>query len=1304
MERKLLFLFLIFLIGILNAQPNREWVSNYATNYVNHWHNFADCHVTTDNLGNIYVAANNQNWIPIPGVYEEEIVLLKYNPQGQLLWSVRENNGIVYGLAVDINGNVYVTGSSYTPDTTISYINYNIITIKYNTFATREWVAYYDNGSLQGNAITVDLEGNVYVTGSGSLPSSPSSNCITLKYDSVGSQKWVKTISGIGNAISVDNSGGVYVVGGFTNATNDDLMIVKYDANNGDQLTVLSYNGPGNGLDRAIDMKIDNEGILHILGTSLGNGTSFDFVTIKIDIRTLPFQVYWIKRYDSNSNWDNPAALSLDSEGNVFVSGRTLQTGGLESGIVLLKYNPGGQEQWVRVKTIDPGEENRAYSVANDNAGNVYVSGASRSPGASYSKFVIIKYNSAGDEEWTDIYIDSSSLESSGIAFNATAGMDGGIVVTGSVLISNASNFYRDIVTIKYSQDNNNEPPINLTYELETHSLKWNKSPSANVINQLVFKQEYDPWTQTAGPWLSVADSGGLLTTDKSEWVIRTSGFYNFKIGAIFESDTLYTDSIFVNIGYRLRKIENSEVIAYNIETDAFKLINNSDNWPQAWWSQFNYSNPLLYLPVLPFNRKPDSTYVDWHLFADIIGDDQAYLSTTLNYARLFPAILWGRITGPFKGACAGFSITSLLGFYKNPEYLSQFPYMVNKEPGSIPKTDDNARKVINHLQNTQSFKYPSELVYEPADSINRTPNYLLQRLMEIFSDYENTELDQYISLYTGSGLHAVLPIAVSKNDFVPNRYDIYVYDSNHPNEYNFILIFNEENTWLFPDFLTDMSTGIALEGPLTSRLGILSIDPDYTAPENPSAKYSDKLLTSTTGTVYTSGSSSVSVLVDNETLAGYDIVNNIPVSFDNSIIEATDGILRAPKGYYIPIGETSVSFSDQIEGSSAHLMFQSLSGNYYLAERSDGAGLNETEVLELNEEGFSYLNNDNVNKTISLTSVFEDSSQSKLAKISGLGIGMNEVISLSLEEDEVNLKNIGEAKTYSIDLLYATAEEQLEFYNSSVSITTNTTHYIQPDWNHIDSSSLTILIDLGSDGTIDDTLVVYSQSISINAKVYLQGPYSSGLMSTVLKDQNQIPTAQPYNVEPWLYEGTENVSQIPEGVVDWVLLELRENETTSSYKRAAFLRSDGKLVDLDGISNVSFTDAVSAEYYLVITHRNHLPVMTNEKIILSAIPELFDLTNDTTKVFGSNSMADLGEGILGLFAGDTDGNGTVNAADRSNAWNQRNLSGYYGTDVDLSGTVNAADRSVIWNNRNISIQVPAATDKSSTTKMSGDN
>jgi hypothetical protein len=111
---------------------------------------------------------------------------------------------------------------------------------------------------------------------------------------------------------------------------------------------------------------------------------------------------------------------------------------------------------------------------------------------------------------------------------------------------------------------------------------------------------------------------------------------------------------------------------------------------------------------------------------------------------------------------------------------------------------------------------------------------------------------------------------------------------------------------------------------------------------------------------------------------------------------------------------------------------------------------------------------------------------------------------------------------------------------------------------------------------------------------------------------------------------------------------------------------------------------------------------MTANPISISFNPTLYDMRTDLSKAFGSNAMKSLGGGYYGVYTADTDGSGTVNASDRSNTWNQRNLSGYYGTDVDLSGTVNAADRSAVWNNRNISTQVPVSTDNPITKIITG--
>ena len=213
-------------------------------------------------------------------------------------------------------------------------------------------------------------------------------------------------------------------------------------------------------------------------------------------------------------------------------------------------------------------------------------------------------------------------------------------------------------------------------------------------------------------------------------------------------------------------------------------------------------------------------------------------------------------------------------------------------------------------------------------------------------------------------------------------------------------------------------------------------------------------------------------------------------------------------------------------------------------------------------------------------------------------------------------------------------------------------------------------------------------QTFQMLVKFFMEGPYSGGSMNTALNTGGFIPLTQPFNTAPWNYAGTENVTNIPSDVVDWTLIELRSTTTTVVASRAAFIKSDGSLVDLNGTSQLSFASVSPGSYYVVIYHRNHLAVMTASTVSLSNNPTLYDLTLSLTQAYGTNPMKDLG-GVYGLYTGDTDGSGTVNASDRSSTWNQRNLSGYYGSDVDLSGTVNASDRSTVWNNRNISAQVP---------------
>ncbi len=211
------------------------------------------------------------------------------------------------------------------------------------------------------------------------------------------------------------------------------------------------------------------------------------------------------------------------------------------------------------------------------------------------------------------------------------------------------------------------------------------------------------------------------------------------------------------------------------------------------------------------------------------------------------------------------------------------------------------------------------------------------------------------------------------------------------------------------------------------------------------------------------------------------------------------------------------------------------------------------------------------------------------------------------------------------------------------------------------------------------------------NVKVFLQGPFSGGTMQTQLNSGGYIPLNQPYNVSPWYYNGTESVTSIPSDVVDWVLLEIRSNTTTVTAKRAAFLKSDGTVVELDGTSQVS-VGVNDGDYYVVVYHRNHLPIMSSNTTSISGSSTLYNFTTGQDKAYGTEAMKDLGSGSFGMYAGDGNASGNVSSVDRNSVWRPQNgTNGYLMGDFNLSGGVSSTDRNSFWRvNNGKNSQVPA--------------
>jgi hypothetical protein len=225
---------------------------------------------------------------------------------------------------------------------------------------------------------------------------------------------------------------------------------------------------------------------------------------------------------------------------------------------------------------------------------------------------------------------------------------------------------------------------------------------------------------------------------------------------------------------------------------------------------------------------------------------------------------------------------------------------------------------------------------------------------------------------------------------------------------------------------------------------------------------------------------------------------------------------------------------------------------------------------------------------------------------------------------------------------------------------------------------------------------VIYNFSLEV--KVFLEGSFNGLDMNTDLNDI--LPLTQSYNTPPFNYSGTENVTSIPTSdIVDWILVELRDansaNLATSGTiltRKAAFLKSDGSIVDLDGTSNLQFTVTVSNKLYLTIWHRNHLGILSYYPLIVSNGYCAYDFTTGSVKAYGTTTAhKEIISGIWGMVSGDGNADGTINDLDKISEWQiDAGEQGYLFSDYNLDGQVSNQDKDNCWlPNLGFSSQVP---------------
>jgi|GEM_PF-1429990 len=259
---------------------------------------------------------------------------------------------------------------------------------------------------------------------------------------------WVRRYNGPGNgadgatAIAVDGSGNVYVTGGNSSGTSGDYATIKYYPN-GDTAWVRTYNGPGNEADGANAIAIDDSGNVYVTGRSVGNGTSLDYATIKYYPNG---DTAWVRRYNAPENSaDCVYAMAVDGSGNVYVT--SVIGSWPNTDYLTIKYYSNGDTAWTRRYGYSPTDYDRAYAIAVDASGNVYVTGYSDQDSTQVYNFdyTTVKYYPNGDTAWVRRYNGSGNEWD--VAYAIAVDASGNVIVTGFSIESGSS---WDYTTIKY--------------------------------------------------------------------------------------------------------------------------------------------------------------------------------------------------------------------------------------------------------------------------------------------------------------------------------------------------------------------------------------------------------------------------------------------------------------------------------------------------------------------------------------------------------------------------------------------------------------------------------------------------------------------------------------------------------------------------------------------------------------------------------------------------------------------------------------------------------------------------------------
>ncbi len=292
---------------------------------------------------------------------------------------------------------------------------------------------------------------------------------------------------------------------------------------------------------------------------------------------------------------------------------------------------------------------------------------------------------------------------------------------------------------------------------------------------------------------------------------------------------------------------------------------------------------------------------------------------------------------------------------------------------------------------------------------------------------------------------------------------------------------------------------------------------------------------------------------------------------------------------------------------------------------------------------------------------------------------------------------------------IWNTARTQAQLQANSNTELTGNEPGLQAYYQFNEGSGQTITDATGNNNTVlgsassadsnDPTFANHNTGVTIDLNVFLEGPFDPGIgkMTGELLQGALVPQGQPYTGSPWNYPGTEGSGWLPTDyppeTVDWVLVSLRESidPETEVARAAAVLLENGNISSF----NVNLNN--SNPVYIMIEHRNHLPIISAQPIPIFNNTISYDFTAQNSYHPTGFGQKQVGTYWM-MYGGNADQDGSnscdINAIDRVFWETVNGLFGVYNPgDYNLDGDINGADRIVFNLNNGIFTTIPKSID-----------